>query len=86
MLLVMQVLMKHPGWWVAQLEQLETEYKDNMSDQAEAQRLVAQGRRAIADQDFESLKTAVRQLWGLLPHAMAEQLRGYRSTVIKGGF
>jgi len=84
--LIMQVLMKLPGWWVGQLEQLEAEYKGNMSDQAEAERLLAQGHRAIANQDFENLKIAVRQLWGLLPVAMAEQLRGYRSTVIKEGF
>jgi molecular chaperone DnaK len=84
--LVMQVLMKLPGWWLGQLEHLETEYKGNMSNQAEAERLFAQGHRAITNQDFESLKTAVRQLWGLLPDEMVEQLRGYRSTVIKGGF
>jgi len=84
--LVMQVLMKHPGWWVGQLENLETEYKDNMRDQAEAERLFAQGHQAITNQDFESLKIAVRQLWGLLPDEITEQLRGYRSTVIKEGF
>jgi molecular chaperone DnaK len=84
--LVMQVLMKLPGWWVGQLEHLETEYKSNMSNQAEAERLFVQGHRAITNQDFESLETAVRQLWGLLPDEMVEQLRGYRSTVIKGGF
>jgi len=84
--LIWQVLMKLPGWWVGQLEHLETEYKGNMSNQAEAERLLAQGHRAITSQDFESLKTAVRQLWGLLPEEMVEQLRGYRSTVIKGGF
>ena len=84
--LVMQVLMKHPGWWLAQLELLETEYKDNMRDQAEGERLFAQGRRAITNQDFENLKIAVRQLWGLLPDEITEQLRGYKSTVIKEGF
>jgi len=84
--LVMQVLMKHPGWWLAQLEHLETEYKDNMRDQAEAERLLAQGRRAITNEDFENLKIAVRQLWGLLPDEITEQLRGYKSTVIKEGF
>jgi len=84
--LVMQVLMKLPGWWVGQLEHLETEYKNNISNQAEAERLFAQGHQAITNQDFESLKTAVQQLWGLLPDEMVEQLRGYRSTVIKGGF
>ncbi|MDH4240110.1 MAG: Hsp70 family protein [Phycisphaerae bacterium] len=84
--LIWQVLMKHPGWWVGQLEHLEKEYKGNMSNQAEADRLLAQGHRAITNQDVESLKTAVRQLWGLLPNEVVEQLRGYKSTVIKGGF
>jgi len=84
--LVIQVLMKHPGWWVASLEHLETEYMDNMRDQAEAERLFAQAHRAIDNQDFENLKIAVRQLWGLLPDEISEQLRGYRSTVIKEGF
>lgn len=84
--LVVQVLMKHPGWWVGQLEHLETEYIDKMRDKAEAERLLAEGRRAINNQDFENLKIAVRQLWGLLPDEITEQLRGYRSTVIKEGF
>lgn len=84
--LVMQVLMKHPGWWVASLEHLETEYIDNMRDKAEAERLFAQAHRAIDNQDFENLKVAVRQLWALLPDEISEQLRGYRSTVIKEGF
>ncbi len=57
-----------------------------MSDQAEAERLLAQGHQAITNQDFENLKIAVRQLWGLLPAETAEQLRGYKSTVIKEGF
>ena len=84
--LVVQVLMKHPGWWVGQLEHLETEYIDKMRDKAEAERLLAEGRRAINNQDVENLKIAVRQLWALLPDEVTEQLRGYRSTVIKEGF
>jgi len=84
--LVFQVLMKHPGWWVGQLEHLEKEYIDKMRDKAEAERLLAEGRRAINNQDIENLKIAVRQLWGLLPDDITEQLRGYRSTVIKEGF
>jgi molecular chaperone DnaK len=84
--LVMQVLMKHPGWWMAQLERLEEEYIGNMSNRAEAELLLAQGHRAINNQDFEGLKTAVRQLYGLLPPSIAEDVRGYRSTVMKQGF
>lgn len=84
--LVMQVLMKQPGFWVSQLERLEEEYKGKMRDQAEAELYFAQGYRAINNQDFESLKTAVRQLYGLLPESIVEEVRGYRSTVMKHGF
>ncbi len=84
--LVVQVLMRHPGWWVAQLEYLETECKGNMSNQSEAESLFTQARIAMAHQDLDGLRTAVQRLYALLPSAMAEQLRGYRSTVIKGGF
>ena len=82
----MQVLMKQPGWWVAQLERLEEEYIGNMSNRAEAELLLAQGHRAIEHEDFEGLKTAVRQLYGLLPDSIAEDLRGYKSTITKEGF
>ncbi len=84
--LVVQVLMRHPGWWVAQLEYLETECKGSMSDQSEAESLFTQARMAIANQDLDGLRSAVQRLYALLPSAMAEQLRGYRSTVMKGGF
>jgi len=84
--LVMQVLMKQPGFWVAQLERLEEEYKENMRDQTEAKLYFAQGYQAINNQDVEGLKMAVRQLYGLLPESMAEEIQGYRSTVIKHGF
>lgn len=84
--LVMQVLMKHPGFWVTHLERLEEEYIGNMRDRAEAELLLAQGHQAINNADIESLKMAVRQLYGLLPDALAEDLRGYKSTVMKKGF
>jgi len=84
--LVMQVFMKQPGFWVAQLERLEEEYKGKMRDQAEAELYFAQGYQAINNQDFEGLKVAVRQLYGLLSETMAEEVQGYRSTVMKQGF
>ena len=71
---------------LAQLERLEEEYKGKMRDQAEAELYLAQGYQAINNQDFEGLKVAVRQLYGLLPEAMAEEVQGYRSTVMKHGF
>ena len=83
--LIMQVLMKQPGWWVGQLEQLNGEIKIKMQNQSEAERLISLGYRAINNQDVEGLKTAVRQLYGLLPDEIAEDLRGYKSTVMKKG-
>ncbi len=84
--LVMQVLMKQPGFWVAHFERLTGEYKDNMRDQAEAERLIAEGYRAINNEDVEGLRATVRKLYGLLPESIAEEVRGYRSTVMKQGF
>jgi len=83
--LVMEVLMKQPGFWVAQLERLADEHRDSMRDQAEAERLIAQGRRSINNGDVEGLQTAVRQLYGLLPDAIAEEVRAYGSTIMKEG-
>jgi len=83
--LVMEVLMKQPGFWVAQFERLEEEYKGKMSDQAEAELYFAKAYQAINNQDYEGLKSAVRQLYGLLPETDAEEVRGYRSTVTKHG-
>jgi len=84
--LVMEVLMAKPEFWVAQLERCADEYKANMRDQAEAELLIAQGYHAINNQDTEGLKTAVRKLYGLLPDSIVEDLRGYRSTIMKEGF
>ena len=84
--LVMQVLMKQPGFWVAQLERLEEEYKGKMRSQTEAELYFAQGYQAINNQDFEGLKAAVSQLYGLLPEVDVEEIQGYRSTVMKHGF
>jgi molecular chaperone DnaK len=84
--LVIQVLMKHPGFWVSHLEHIEQEYMGNMRDRAEAELLLAQGHRAIENQDIEGLKTAVRQLYALLPTALSEDLRGYKSSVMKKDF
>ena len=81
----MEVLMKKPEFWVAHFERLAGEYKDNMRDQAEAERLIAQGYRAINNQDVEGLRTAVRQLYGLLPDSVTGDLGGYRSTIMKDG-
>ncbi|MFC1906901.1 Hsp70 family protein [Chloroflexota bacterium] len=81
--LVFEVLMKQPGFWVAQLERLANEQKVNMRDQTEAELLIAQGYQAVNNNDVESLQLAVRKLYGLLPDSIAEDLRGYKSTIMK---
>lgn len=58
------VLLRQPGWWLAQLDELEGQVAE-MRDPQAARQLVAQGRRAIAADDVEGLKAAVRQLWSL---------------------
>jgi molecular chaperone DnaK len=57
---------KYPAWWVAIFRSLEQDI-DIMEDKAKANILFAQGRTAIANNDFDSLQQAVRQLIKLLP-------------------
>jgi molecular chaperone DnaK (HSP70) len=58
------ILRREPGWWLARLEYAEQHLGD-MTDPAQAQRLIAQGNRAVANNDLEGVKAAVRQLWSL---------------------
>lgn len=55
-------------------ESLRKEQED-MSDENVAVKLFAQGHRAIKDQDLEALKSAVRQLLGLLSRETRDQLQ-----------
>jgi molecular chaperone DnaK len=61
-----QIVFRQPAWWVAQLDVLEKK-KSIMNNQSLADNYFLQGRRAINNNDLESLKAAIRQLWGLLP-------------------
>jgi len=60
------IMLRQPGWWLAQLEQLEKK-KGTMTDTSAADTYIGQARRAINNDDLEGLKSAVRQLVGLLP-------------------
>ena len=55
-----------------------------MSDQNLAEQLFDQGRRAVTNEDLESLKAVVRQLTGLLSpeEQKREEARAYGSTII----
>lgn len=60
------IVLRHPAWWVAQLERFEKGQR-KVTDAVRAADYVAQGRRAINNNDPNGLKAAVRQLFTLLP-------------------
>jgi molecular chaperone DnaK len=74
------ILHKDPGYWVSVFENLG-KHRSKMTDQQLAADLFAQGRRSIDNGDVDGLKSAVRQLWKLLPR---DQQRESRSTVHLG--
>jgi molecular chaperone DnaK len=61
-----QILVRQPWFWMGWFGYLEGQQL-LMRDQALAQQLLVQGRRAVNSNDLEALKGAVRQLIGLLP-------------------
>jgi len=75
-----RIVQRQPGWWVAQLENLEKR-KYTMTDQAKAEGYVIQGRRAIANNDLEALKAAVRQLVGMLPRSESSDIKFISSLI-----
>jgi len=80
--LVGGLLRQQPAFWVGYLNYLAEEKKSYMKNQALAERLIAQGRRAIDANDLNELTTVVRQLIDLLPQAVQQEARGFVSTVI----
>ncbi|MFZ5517081.1 MAG: Hsp70 family protein [Candidatus Zhuqueibacterota bacterium] len=75
-----RILREQPGFWVAILQNLE-EMKDKMKNQSEASQLFSQGNRAINNNDIVGLKSAIQQLFKLLPPAEQQQVRGFGSGV-----
>jgi len=76
-----RICFKQPGWWVAQLEDMENR-KLHMKDQQLAERFIIQGRSAIDSDNLDALKTVVRQLWGLLPEDEQREVQGYGGTTM----
>jgi molecular chaperone DnaK len=68
------ILVQQPGFWVGQFEFLSEEKKSHMRDQVLAERLIAQGRRAIETNDINALQAVVRQLIDLLPAAERQEV------------
>ncbi|MBD3291788.1 MAG: Hsp70 family protein [Armatimonadia bacterium] len=69
-----QVLNQQPGFHVGQFDWL-VERMTSMRDPGQAEQIIAQGRRAINNNDIEALKAANRQLISLLPRDVQEQAR-----------
>jgi len=69
-----RILDDRPDFWVGYRDYL-LERKAEMLDQVQAQQWLSHANRAITNNDLPGLKTACRQLLGLLPQS--EQSRGY---------
>lgn len=74
---------RNPGFWVAQFENLQNS-RSKMEDPGLADELLNQGRRSMDNGDLDGLKSAVRQLYKLLPRVEAQTIQaaaGKGSTV-----
>ncbi|MHB2149965.1 Hsp70 family protein [Calditrichota bacterium LG25] len=76
------ILREQPGFWVSWFEYL-VEMDDKMTDHLRAKELIAEGRRAIANNDLERLKSTVKQLISLLPPDQQEEAKERGSTLNK---
>jgi molecular chaperone DnaK len=79
-----RVLREQPGWWVSWIDELE-KMKTQMTNRADAEQWIAQGRRAINNNDVQALKTAVQQLFALLPPVQRQEMEsGFNSGLHRG--
>ena len=76
------VLGRQPAFWVGYLDYLENA-QGSIPDQRAATQLLAQGRKAINDNDLTGLQAAVRQLSNLLPADKQEEARVSFGTTMK---
>lgn len=60
------ILRRYPEWWVRGFQYAE-ENRQLMTDPQKAERLFSQGRKAMDEQDMDSLRASVTQLMNLLP-------------------
>jgi molecular chaperone DnaK len=68
------IMLRQPGWWVAQLDHLEKR-RSELSNPSLADDYIAQGRRAMHNNDLSGLQAAVRQLASLLPAGDADRTK-----------
>jgi len=66
-----QILGRHIEYWIAHFQYLEGN-KSDMRDQAQAERLIAQGHRVIDTNDLDGLRIVVLQLHDLLLRSIPE--------------
>ncbi|MFB3786189.1 MAG: Hsp70 family protein [bacterium] len=76
-----QVLAEDPGFWVEYFNYL-CDKQGGMRDTGAAEKLIAQGKQAIQNNNLDGLETAVRRLVTLLPVAEQTEIRDLRSTVM----
>jgi len=75
--LYLQILESQPGWHVGRFDWLVGRLQ-SMRDPGQAEQIIAQGRRAINNNDIDALKAANRQLISLLPRDVQEQAKDPR--------
>ena len=77
--LLAKVELTRPEWWKGLLA-YQYRQRAKMTDLAKADRLFAQGARAIEANDLREMRRVAIQLWDLLPEDVAEEVkRGYGS-------
>lgn len=75
------IYIKQPEAWVGYFEYLN-DFRSDMTDQAIADKLFAQGNRALNENDVEGLKAAVKQLIDLLPEEQQEEAKIYKGSTM----
>jgi len=79
-----EIVLRFPDIWIVWLREDLPTQKDLMTDQRQADDLFAQGERAINSGDIEGLKSAVRQLFRLLPPERRPKIGGYDGDTLRG--
>jgi len=78
-----QIVLAQDGFWVDCFNRLEKD-KQRIKDRVRGDRLFAQGRLCIQNNNINGLRSVVTQLWDLLPNEVVEAARrGYQSGLIR---
>ncbi len=78
----MAILMKHPAFWAAMLQNLAGQ-RSRFGDRGRADPLFQEGAAAMKRGDADSLRSVVQELLRLLPREVAAQVQsGVGSSII----